>query len=84
MNPSLKMVSERFESVSGRVARLFESDESFRDLCEDYATCAQTVARFEATTPSSVGMRNEYGALLLRLEHELLRYLEGESDRDES
>ena len=84
MDPSLRMVTERFEHVRGRVVRLFESDESFRDLCEDYATCAQTVARFEATSPASVGLRNEYGALLLRLERELLRYLEGVSDRDES
>ena len=80
MHPSLKLVSERFEQVRGRSARLFESDESFRDLCEDYEACAKTLARLESC-PSSGEMRNEYAALLLRLERELLRYLESESER---
>ncbi len=84
MDPSLKLVSERFEQVGGRAARLFDRDESFRDLCEEYAACAQTLARLESTSPSPAGMRNEYGALLLRLERELLRHMEGDSDRDES
>lgn len=83
MHPALKLVSERFGQVQGRAARLFEGDESFRDLCEDYAACAQTLARLESEGPSSAGIRNEYGALLLRLERELLRYLESGAERDQ-
>jgi hypothetical protein len=83
MNPALKLVSERFGEVEGRAARRYESDESFRDLCDDYAACAQTLARLESEGPPSAGIRNEYGALLLRLEGELLRYLESEADRDQ-
>jgi hypothetical protein len=82
MDPSLKLVSERFEQVRGRAARLFESNECFRDLCEDYDACAKTLARLESCSSSSGEMRNEYAALLLRLERELLGYLEGDTDRD--
>lgn len=83
MDPSLKLVSDRFEQVRGRAVRLFESDDNFRDLCEDYEACAKTLARLESC-PSSGEMRNEYAALLLRLERELLRYLEADSGRDAS
>jgi hypothetical protein len=76
MHPSLRAVSQRFEQVCGRAARLFECDDNFRDLCGDYEACARTVARLESEGPSSGAMRNEYAALLLRLECELLRYLE--------
>jgi hypothetical protein len=74
-HPSLRLVSARFEQVRGRAAQLFECDDSFRDLCEDYEACATTMARLESGE-GSAEMRNEYGALLLRLERELLRYLE--------
>ena len=56
--------------------RLFERDEEFRELCEEYQCCTETVVRIESSTDASQAMRHEYSALLLRLEHELLRYLE--------
>ena len=76
MDPSLRLVTERFDQVGGPAAWLFERDENFRDLCEEYAMCVRTVARFATGEASSEQLRNEYAALLLRLEHELLRYLE--------
>jgi hypothetical protein len=75
MHPSLRLVNERFQEVREQAIRLFERDETFRDLCEDYEACALTLARLEPGTASE-GLRNEYAALLLRLERELLRYLE--------
>jgi hypothetical protein len=58
---------------------LFERDEDFRDLCDEYVACTETVCRLDSRGLASMAMRNEYGALLLRLEHELLRYLEEHS-----
>ncbi len=80
MDPSLRLVSERFGQVRDQATRLFESDIDFRDLCEEYEACAETVARLRSCESSSDAMRNEYTALLLRLEHELLRYLEEHPD----
>ena len=76
MDPSLRLVVERFRNVGGDAVGLFERDDNFRDLCEDYEACARTVGRLESEGPSTEGLRNEYAALLLRLEGELLRYLE--------
>jgi hypothetical protein len=66
----------RLPQVGERAVSLFERDEAFRDLCEEYEACTETITRIESSPDSSQAMRHEYGALLLRLEHELLRYLE--------
>ena len=50
------------------VACLFERDELFRELCEDYEACSLALARQESTE----ALRREYAALRLRLETELL------------
>ena len=71
MPSSLQRVSEQFPHLRERVACLFEREELFRELCEDYETCADVLNR----QPASEGLRREYSALQLRLEAELLRFL---------
>jgi len=72
----LKVVQERFTHMRDRVTHLFEHEESFRDLCEDYEACIAAAARLESPSMASNALHNEYVALQLRLERELLRYLE--------
>lgn len=76
MHPCLKVVTRRFPQVGEQVVRLFERDEDFHDVCLEYQVCQESVERLEASGPSAEGLRNEYAALLLRLERELLRHLE--------
>jgi hypothetical protein len=76
MPSSLQLVSEQFPHLRERVACLFERNEIFRELCEDYETCADALAR----QPASEGLRHEYSALRLRLETELLRYLHEDAE----
>jgi len=71
MPSSLQLVSEQFPHLRERVACLFERNELFRELCEDYEACAGALAG----QPAAEGLRREYGALRLRLETELLQYL---------
>ena len=71
MTRPLQLVSEQFPNIRERVACLFERDETFRELCEDYEACVQALGR----QPPDEGLRREYGALRLRLETELLGYL---------
>ena len=73
---SLSLLHERLPQVRDRIAQLFASDEDFRDLCDEYEACARTILRFAAADVSSAGLRAEYAALLLRLERELLLYVE--------
>jgi len=84
MHPSLRLVSERLRQVRDRATRLFEHDLDFRDLCEEYEACVTTMTRLQYDGPSSEGMRKEYAALVLRLDRELLRYMEEHADRKES
>lgn len=79
MDSALAMVSERFPQVQDRAAILFDRDDDFRELCEEYQACTQTVSRLESSGAASAAVRNEYAALRLRLERELLRYLEEHS-----
>ena len=72
MTPSLQRVSEQFPHLRERVACLFEHDDIFRELCEDYEACAQALSQQERNKD----LRREYTALRLRLETELLGYLE--------
>ncbi len=76
MPSSLQLVSEQFPHLRERVACLFERNEIFRELCEDYETCADALAR----QPASGALRHEYSALQLRLETELLRYLHEDAE----
>ena len=72
MTPSLQRVSEQFPHLRERVACLFERDDIFRELCEDYEACAQALSQQER----NADLRREYSALRLRLETELLGFLE--------
>jgi len=80
----LKCVSQRFPQLGDQATRLFADDESFRELCEEYEACSLTVVRLEDRGASAQALRNEYKALLLRLEGELLRYLEAPPARHDS
>ncbi len=64
----LTLVIEHFPDLRNEVADLFAQDEVFRELCEDYESCSQALARQE----SNEALRREYTALRLRLETELL------------
>ena len=72
MTRPLQLVSEQFPNLRERVACLFERDEIFRELCDDYEVCAEALARQE----SNEDLKREYAALRLRLEIELLGYLQ--------
>jgi uncharacterized protein YdcH (DUF465 family) len=65
---SLTLVIEHFPELRNEVAGLFWRDEVFRELCEDYESCSQALARQE----TNEALRREYVALRLRLETELL------------
>ena len=76
----MKLLSERFPHVQTEAQRLFERNEGFRDLCEEYEACTSAVARLESSRPETDPMRLEYAALRLRLEGELLRYLQSHGE----
>ena len=68
---SLTLVIQHFPDLRQEVACLFERDDLFRELCEDYEACSLALARRE----SNEALKREYAALRLRLETELLNRL---------
>ena len=54
---------------------MFEEDDVFRELCEEYEVCVETAARIEGAEKANRALLDEYLALRMRLEGELLRYM---------
>ena len=76
----MKLLLERFPTVQALALKRCEKQDSFRELCEEYFACTQVLARLERPD-SEESLRIEYGALRLRLEGELLRYIAEQSSR---
>ena len=76
----MKLLLERFPTVQALALKRCEKQDSFRELCEEYFACSQVLARLERPNAEEA-LRTEYGALRLRLEGELLRYIAEQSVR---
>jgi len=76
----MKLLLERFPHVQALALKRCEKQDSFRELCEEYWACTEVLARLERPG-SEEDLRTEYGALRLRLEGELLRYLAEQTSR---
>jgi hypothetical protein len=80
MHPALRLIGERMPSVQARAQHLFERDEVFRELCDEYQCCSDATRRLALAAGADPALVNEYQALLLRLEAELLRLLAEHKD----
>lgn len=69
-----RLLVARFPHLQSVSLQLLERDETFRELCEEYAACTEVIERL-TDAPSDEAMHREYSALRLRVEGELLRYL---------
>jgi hypothetical protein len=70
----VRLLLERFPHVRAASLQLLERHETFRELCEEYEACNEAAERF-AQSGSDAALLEEYSALRLRLEGELLRYI---------
>jgi hypothetical protein len=76
----MKLLLERFPHVQALALKRCEKQDSFRELCEEYWACNEVLTRLERPGAEE-SLRTEYGALRLRLEGELLRYIAEQSSR---
>jgi len=75
MHSALRLVRERLPLLREHAGQLFEEDDIFRELCEEYEVCVDTAARIEGAEKVNRALLDEYLALRMRLEGELLRYM---------
>jgi hypothetical protein len=75
-HPALSTVREHFPDHEKLLTRLFDEDDEFRGLCDDYRDCLAYLARTRAPSATSESLRKEFSALQLRLETELLQCIE--------
>jgi hypothetical protein len=69
---TLAAIERRFPGTKEIVQREFNTSESFRGLCRDYATCATALARWQESESEEGRARSrEYSELLAELTEEL-------------
>jgi hypothetical protein len=71
---AVTLLGQRFPNIPSVSLKLLGRQETFRDLCDEYAVCSEMLERLQLTE-SSDAIRKEFSALQLRLEGELLRYI---------
>lgn len=71
---SLLTICDRFPDRVEKIKALFNNDESFKTLCEDYRRCAEALQHWNQSLDENASMRvGEYEALLRELEEEILQ-----------
>jgi len=71
---SLLIICDRFPDRVEIIKALFNNDESFKTLCEDYRRCADALRHWKQSLDENGPMRvGEYAALLQELEEEVLQ-----------
>lgn len=71
---SLLTICDRFPDRVETIKALFNNDESFNTLCEDYRRCADALQHWKQSLDENAPMRvDEYEVLLQELEEEILQ-----------
>ena len=72
----MQRVIERFPKHAASILDLFHADQSFRDICADYADTLEALQRWEASSgPYKAARVEEYQELARALESEVLTAL---------
>ena len=75
----LQYLIERFPHHWGRIRRLLQENESFRELCTDYSDCIEMRQRCQClNTPTAQKRLQEYELLQHELEIEISNFLNKE------
>jgi len=80
MESAMARVIERFPEYAARIRDRFHADQSFREMCGDYAETLEALQRWQASNrPQEAARVEEYRELAKALESEIATALQ--SDR---
>ena len=71
----LTSVISRFPEKADTLTKLFNKDENFRELCEDYYLCMGAINKIIISNTQNRNIMREYKDALKELELEMLLYL---------
>jgi hypothetical protein len=76
MDPGLRRVIERFPELAPSIRACFHGDQSFREMCSDYAEALDALQRWQASDgPQKAARVEEYQELAVALESEIVAAL---------
>jgi len=75
LNEYLKAVKHKFPEEGERIESLYQSDEDFRALCEDYFSCLQFLHKFKNEVKEKKYSFEEYKNMQEELEKELQDFI---------
>jgi hypothetical protein len=70
----------RFVDVAELIKARSLSDETLRDLCEDYRLARETLTKLRRSKPKRAAEIAEYSTLVSELEDEIIRHLLGSGE----
>jgi hypothetical protein len=76
MDPGLRSVIERFPELAPSIRACFHDDQSFQEMCSDYAEALGALQRWQASdSPQKAARIEEYRELAVALESEIVAAL---------
>ena len=76
MSTSLEYLLEKFPDHRSKIIVLYNTDEDFRMLCDDYFTAVQGLEKYREKGLKNKDNENEYSQIYVELEKEIIKLLE--------
>jgi len=74
MTSELIFIIKRFPAFQGRIIDLYEHDQDFRQLCNDYCLSMNMLEAFRKTEPDFKKVKSDYEQVSEDLKKELLQF----------
>jgi predicted secreted protein len=72
----LDYMIEKFPQYRAKLIHLFNNNDDFRSLCDDYWQCNYCATKFTSNVKNEARIENNYKVLSLALEQEVQNYLD--------
>jgi hypothetical protein len=76
MQEALEYILSRYPDHRAKIVEIFNRDEDFRILCQDYYTSAAALEASRHDTIKNRKVENEYSQVYVELEKEIIHLLE--------
>ena len=76
MQEALEYILSRYPDHRAKIVEIFNNDEDFRILCEDFYTSATALEGSRQSTIKNREVENEYSQVYVELEKEIIHLLE--------